>query len=401
MASPPDRQHRKRTAARVAAAAIVVLLATGTGIASASAGGSGAGSVGAPGTPKLRNTICLTNCIGLRKAVVGSTVQVSGTNMAAVRSISFRARNRHKRVLARVTTTTNTSAQALVPGGVHSGPLRVRDAYGQKSEPDSEPLLIRPKSGLRSSGPPHLLDAQVSPNKVFYGTRSATLEYLVGGSQPTDGLRVDVVTSAGQVVQSFPPASVAPNTTQSLAWNGTGFDGQPVADGWYSFRLSALDGQPLGRATASDAPNLGVAVFAFIFPVRGPHSFGGPENAFGAQRAGHTHQGQDVMAACGTRLVAARGGTVQYAGYQGAAGNYIVIDQKGSQEDNMYAHLISPSPLQTGDKVATGQWIGNVGQTGDAVGCHLHFEVWSAPGWYEGGQPYDPLPLLKAWDKYS
>ena len=107
------------------------------------------------------------------------------------------------------------------------------------------------------------------------------------------------------------------------------------------------------------------------------------------------------MTDCGTKLVAARGGTVQYAGYQGAAGNYIVIDQKGSAEDNMYAHLIAPSPLKTGDRVATGQLIGNVGQTGDATACHLHFEVWSAPGWYEGGQPYDPLPLLKAWDKYS
>lgn len=387
--------------ARVSAAAALALLVTGSGIASASAGGSGAGSVGAPGTPKLRDTICLTGCSGLRKAVVGSTVQVSGTDMAAVKAITFRGRQPRKRVRAPVTTTTNTSAQAAVPSGVRSGAVRVRDAYGQKSEPGKEPLLVLPKRNLRSSGPPHLLDAQVSPNRVFYGTRSATLSYVVGSGQPTNDLRVDVVTSAGQVVQSFPPTSIAPNTTQSISWNGTGLDGKPVADGWYSFRLSALDGQPLGRATASDTPSLGVAVFAFIFPVRGPHNFGSAGAQFGAGRDGHTHQGQDVMADCGTKLVAARGGTVQYAGYQGAAGNYIVIDQKGSAEDNMYAHLIAPSPLKTGDRVATGQSIGNVGQTGDATACHLHFEVWSAPGWYEGGQPYDPLALLKAWDKYS
>jgi peptidase M23-like protein len=388
--------------ARVAAAAIAVLLASGSGIASATAGGSGAGSVSAPGTPKLRDTLCLTNCIGLRKAVVGSTVQVSGSDMAAVSAVTFRPRHGHKRIAEPVTATTVSSAQAVVPRGARTGSLRVKDAYGQKSKPDREPLLIRPKRNLRSAGPPHLADAEVSPNKIFYtGSRRATLSYVIASGQPSNDLRVDVVTAAGQVVQSFLPTGVAPNTTQSIAWNGTGLDGTPVTSGWYVFRVSSSAGEPLLRSTASDAPNLGVAVYDSVFPVRGPHNYGGPEARFGAPRSGHTHQGQDVMAACGTKLVAARGGTVQYTGYQGAAGNYIVIDQKGSGEDNAYMHLQAPSPLATGDRVGTGQYIGNVGDTGDAQGCHLHFEVWSAPGWYEGGQPYDPLPLLKAWDKYS
>jgi murein DD-endopeptidase MepM/ murein hydrolase activator NlpD len=386
----------------VAAAAIVVLLAGGTGIASATAGGSGAGSVSAPGTPKLRDTICLTACIGLQKAVAGSTVQVSGTDMAAVSAITFRARHSNKRIAAPVTAVTVSSAQAVVPRSARSGRLRVKDAYGQKSELGEEALLIRPKSNLRSAGPPHLADGRVSPNKVFYGgASSATLSYVIASGQPASDLRIDVVTGSGQVVQSFLPTGVPPNTTQSIAWNGTGLDGRPVPGGWYVFRLSTPEGQPLARATASAEPNLGVAVYDSVFPIRGPHDYGGAAGRFGAQRAGHTHQGQDIMAACGTKLVAARGGTVQYSGYQGAAGNYIVIDQKGSGEDNAYMHLAAPSPLVTGARVGTGQYIGNVGDTGDAQGCHLHFEVWSAPGWYEGGQPYDPLPLLKAWDKYS
>jgi hypothetical protein len=388
--------------ARVAAAAIAVLLASGSGIASATAGSSGAGSISAPGTPKMSDTLCLTNCIGLRKAVVGSTVQVSGSDMAAVSAVTFRPRHGHKRIAVPVTATTVSSAQAVVPRGARTGSLRVKDTYGQKSKPDKEPLLIRPRRNLRATGPPHLADAQVSPNKIFYtGARSATLSYVIASGQPSNDLRVDVVTAAGQVVQSSLPSGVAPNTTQSIAWNGTGLDGRPVPSGWYVFRISTPDGQLVARAKASGAPNLGVAVFDSVFPIRGPHSYGGAAGRFGAGRAGHTHQGQDVMAACGMKLVAARGGTVQYAGYQGAAGNYLVIDQKGSGEDNAYMHLQAPSPLTTGDPVKTGQYIGNVGDTGDAQGCHLHFEVWSAPGWYEGGQPYDPLPLLKAWDKYS
>jgi murein DD-endopeptidase MepM/ murein hydrolase activator NlpD len=107
------------------------------------------------------------------------------------------------------------------------------------------------------------------------------------------------------------------------------------------------------------------------------------------------------MAECGTPLIAARGGRVQYSGYQYAAGNYVVIDGKGTPNDFMYAHLAEPSPLQTGDTVRTGQPIGIVGDTGDATACHLHFEIWAAPGWYEGGAPFDPLPELEKWDRYS
>ena len=40
-----------------------------------------------------------------------------------------------------------------------------------------------------------------------------------------------------------------------------------------------------------------------VFPVRGAYDFGGSEARFGAGRSGHSHQGQDVFAACGTPLV--------------------------------------------------------------------------------------------------
>ena len=107
------------------------------------------------------------------------------------------------------------------------------------------------------------------------------------------------------------------------------------------------------------------------------------------------------MAACGLPVVAARGGRVQYSTWDDLGGNYVVIDGKGTPYDTAYMHLAEPSPLKVGDLVRTGQPIGIVGDTGDATACHLHFELWGAPGWYEGGSPVDPLPFLKKWDAYS
>ena len=64
-------------------------------------------------------------------------------------------------------------------------------------------------------------------------------------------------------------------------------------------------------------------------------------------------------------------------------------------------HLKAPALVEKGERVRTGQPIGYVGDTGDARGCHLHFEMWSGPGWYSGGSPFDPLPDLLSWDKSS
>jgi murein DD-endopeptidase MepM/ murein hydrolase activator NlpD len=64
-------------------------------------------------------------------------------------------------------------------------------------------------------------------------------------------------------------------------------------------------------------------------------------------------------------------------------------------------HLREPALVDKGDRVRTGQPIGYVGDTGDASACHLHFEMWTSPGWYSGGSPFDPLPGLLTWDKAS
>lgn len=258
-------------------------------------------------------------------------------------------------------------------------------------------------SATPSAGALSLAAAETTPRKSFYfGYRYPRLSYTIGSSQPQNDVRIDVVDSTGAVVKTFYRGDVAPDVANKIRWDGTTSEGRPARNGRYSFRIAPQTEAPAARpATTSTALTLSFAFYGYAFPILGAHDFGSSGGRFGAGRSGHTHQGQDVMADCGVPLVAARGGTVQYSDYEANAGNYVVVDGKGTPNDFMYAHLAEPSPLQAGDTVRTGQPIGIVGDTGDASACHLHFEIWGAPGWYEGGSPFDPLADLEKWDAYS
>jgi murein DD-endopeptidase MepM/ murein hydrolase activator NlpD len=157
--------------------------------------------------------------------------------------------------------------------------------------------------------------------------------------------------------------------------------------------------QVLARAAATAAPETGAATPApagsEVFPVRGAHTYGTHTNTFGGGRG---HQGQDVFAECGTPLVALTDATVQHKAFQSRAGHYVVL-QRADGESYAYMHLQQASPVDDGDRVRAGQVVGRVGDTGRASGCHLHFEQWTAPGWYEGGRAIDPLPLLRRLDR--
>lgn len=133
-----------------------------------------------------------------------------------------------------------------------------------------------------------------------------------------------------------------------------------------------------------------------VFPIRGAFNFGSAEGRFGAPRRGHTHQGQDVIAAEGTRLVSPVAGTVLHASYQaGGAGNYVVIHGR-DRRDYVLMHMLHSAVVRVGSSVRAGQTVGMVGNTGASFGAHLHFEIWVG-GWQSGGHPIDPLSTLRRW----
>ena len=83
------------------------------------------------------------------------------------------------------------------------------------------------------------------------------------------------------------------------------------------------------------------------------------------------HRGIDYAAPGGTRVRSVGDGVVEFAGYQGGYGNMIVL-KHGGQYSTAYAHLSRIAPgVRRGARVAQGDTLGTVGQTGWATGPQI------------------------------
>jgi murein DD-endopeptidase MepM/ murein hydrolase activator NlpD len=149
-------------------------------------------------------------------------------------------------------------------------------------------------------------------------------------------------------------------------------------------------GGGVGSAPAASAPSAPANSARQAYPIRGAHEFW---RGFGESG----HEGADIGARCGTPLVAALAGKVRWVKYHGAAGNYLTIDARDSDLEVVYMHMRGPATVKPGQSVYPGQPVGAVGDTGNASGCHLHFEVWEGV-YYGGGSPVDPMPFLESWE---
>jgi murein DD-endopeptidase MepM/ murein hydrolase activator NlpD len=175
-----------------------------------------------------------------------------------------------------------------------------------------------------------------------------------------------------------------------------------AAGGTYTARLVIASRGSTSYARAPlviTAPASLTSTSSGIFPVQGPYTFGGPDSRFGTGRVGHTHQGQDIAAAAGTPVVSPVAGSVYWVAYQAKGAGYYVIVAGDDGRHYAFMHFQAGSTAVTkGQRVTPGQKLGNVGQTGDAQGPHLHFEIW-VNGWWltKDSAPIDPLPDLQAW----
>lgn len=85
------------------------------------------------------------------------------------------------------------------------------------------------------------------------------------------------------------------------------------------------------------------------------------------------HNGVDFKASVGTPVYAPADGVVSFAGYQRAAGYYVILRHINNYS-TVYMHL-SKYEVKRGQKVTAGQLIARSGNTGRTTGPHLHYEV--------------------------
>ncbi len=130
----------------------------------------------------------------------------------------------------------------------------------------------------------------------------------------------------------------------------------------------------------------GSSTGTFIWPV--PYT--STITSYYGERWGAFHSGIDISdgGVYGQSIVAADGGTVEWAGYDDSGyGNYVIIDH-GNGYKTLYGHC-SELYVNAGESVSQGDAIAAVGSTGDSTGPHLHFEVRTS-----GGERLDPMNFV-------
>lgn len=356
----------------------------------------------------------MTSCTSNGGVESGGRIALRGARLAGVNRVVFRGgRGSRDDVTVKVRSSSDRALRLAVPMRAQSGPLdafagrrvHARTRSSLTIVPAAAPVpntQLTPVPGPADPGAPALETATSRSLFAIDQRGGVSFSFRVASGAAAGAELALVRLDDGATIQTWSPPLPADGAVTTIAWNGM-VGKQAAPDGRYAFRL--VVSSPSGAKALNAAPgNLQRDAFDLrpaLFPIKGTHSYGNAANRFGAGRSGHVHQGQDVLAACGTPLLAARGGIIKAKQYQSAAGYYLVIDGAGTGTDYGYMHMAAPSPYSVGARVYTGDRIGVVGDTGDATACHLHFEEWKAPGWYTGGSPFDPLPDLRAWDAYS
>ena len=153
-----------------------------------------------------------------------------------------------------------------------------------------------------------------------------------------------------------------------------------------SGKLTSDDSMPETSVLSASTEDVTDFIINMTTPVNGVLSSPFGERKDPITKALKIHEGIDVEAVKGENILAALDGTVVDTGSSPSYGKYLRI-RHGNGFETVYAHCSAVSVLQ-GQKIAQGDVVAKVGNTGASVGTHLHFEVW------KDGKAVNPLEYI-------
>lgn len=122
----------------------------------------------------------------------------------------------------------------------------------------------------------------------------------------------------------------------------------------------------------------GTGSIRWPFPTAVPISSGFGDRVAPCRYCSSNHRGLDFTPGNGTPIFAIADGVVTQSEFGGGYGQYAFIEHEinGQKVISVYAHMQrDSSPLQVGDTVSVGDFVGLVGNTGTSTGPHLHLEI--------------------------
>jgi len=224
-----------------------------------------------------------------------------------------------------------------------------------------QPKLAEASTG--SSNRTDISTPNVRVNSAFSSDRSATLRTQLRAMR--DRVKVDSSSQMNALAQQTMP--VPNQRAQVVAF-------APLGSESYDSLLKAQ----IGKAVSPELPSLGTSeaylpgadmrLEGFVWPSKGVLTSG-----FG-WRWGRMHKGIDIAGPIGTPVVAAADGVIVTAGWNSGGYGYLVEIRHPDGSLTLYGHN-NRILVQTGQQVAQGQQISEMGSTGYSTGPHLHFEV--------------------------
>ena len=264
----------------------------------------------------------------------------------------------------------------------NSQPMSRRELRERESR--RTPAVVAPTRTIVVRRPPVKSKRKRAASSLLsFGAMTFAAALLVGVSVPANAFMSDA-----QLTDS----NVTILESQSVAVSAEAASASTTRAGFTVTSYAELLRARYGNRSYSYSVGTGPVQWPFPYAV--PISDGFGERVAPCRGCSSFHKGTDFTPGAGTAIYAIAAGTVSYTEVSDSGfGNNVIIDHdiNGVRIQSLYGHMqMNSSPLHVGDVVNVGDFVGLVGETGTAIGAHLHLEI------HKNGVQIDPYEWLKA-----